>query len=247
MKCLKCLDCIYYASRKLNGADAPCKELGILPSNSPCSHYMFDFKNVDLNLQRQEVLSLVHGAKNNNELDALIGMAEQEKRTRKYGLSIGDVFYIKLFRTNYISSYFRVVVLCADKNYVQVQGKHKRKIWFGEVLRDSLIEAKDYEKIKENLEKKGLVMDPNFDSYFKKSNDEIQMAEKRSKTRRPKNKEEDDRTDLEKMAERILARDDVFIHTSRKSKEYPDLPDIDEFDEETDDLLDVDSLDEVDD
>lgn len=238
MKCFKCLDCIYYSSRKRNGADAPCKELGMLPSNPPCSHYMFDFKNVDLTVQRQEVLSLVHSAKNSNELDALIGMAEQEKRTRKYGLSIGDIFYIKLFRTNYVSSYFKVVVLCADKNYVQIQGSYKDKIWFGEVFRESLIEVKDYEKIKQNLEKKGLNVDPNFESYFKRDNLELQLSETKRKLETKKNKKEIN--PLEEMAERILSRDDYFVHKPKKDQ-YSDLPDIDEFDEETDDLyVDID-------
>lgn len=242
MKCLKCLDCIYYSSRKLNGTDAPCKDLGVLPSNSPCSRYMFDFKNVDLNLQTQKVLSLVHNAQNINDLDALIGMAEQEKRTRKYGLSIGDIFYIKMFRPNYVSSYFRVVVLCADKNFVQVQGAHKSKLWFGEFKRESLITAKDYEKIKANLEKKGLIEDPNFESYFKAPENVIKMVSKRKKSY-TKAKEENER-DLESEADELLGDD--FIKDSKKESEYDDLPDIDD-DEETDDLDTDDYYDDIDD
>lgn len=192
----------------------------MLGTNDTCPMFMIDFHKLDM--KKQDTLKLfkyLHES-DTSQLKMFSFIAQQELVTRVNGFSIGQVYYVKMFRPKYKSSYFKVIVLSATKNHVNVQSSFKNKTWYGQFLKSSLITEEEYKKLK--LPE----LDPKFHTYSKFV--KIKGAHITTSHKRGRKKKSETENILDKMADDLLKNDPMkdnwFEVSSGSSNDYDESP-----------------------
>ena len=237
----RCSNCVYFQKHNIKGGTKTCESAGKLGSDEACPLFMIDYRNIHItsSARHRNLFKQVHKAKG-IDLKTLSFIAQQELVTRRNGFSLGQIGYVKVFRPNYQSSYFKVVVLAANDTYVSVESSFKGHTWYGEFLHASVLTEQQWLALKDTLPKK----DPDFDKYFKYvkvSNSNLNVLKR--KGRKKKDQQPTQQEILDKIADDLLSTADTSNISGVGSKDEIDK-DIDVRIEEMTKTLSTDDFDD---
>lgn len=211
----RCSNCVYFCKRTVKGGTKTCESIGKLSSDTACPLFMIDYRNIHItsSARHRNLFKQIHKAKG-LDLKTISFIAQQELVTRKHGFSLGQIGWVKVFRPNYQSSYFKVIVLAANEKYVSVESSFRGKPWYGEFLHASFLTQDQWLALKDTLPEK----DPDFASYFryvKVVNSSLSVLQR--KGRKKKEEQLSQQQILDKMADDLLAQADTSnlqpVHT----------------------------------
>lgn len=141
-----------------------CSTLGVVEKAKPCKRFSPDSKQVQFSTDTDLVqFATFLASVPNSKLGIIASLLTREHRTRSQGFVFGEVVYLKVFEGDYISNYRRCRVVQADSKYIHIEGKSG---FTASVLKQSVLNHKQWKKKRLALEESKLIKDPKYKSYF---------------------------------------------------------------------------------
>jgi hypothetical protein len=157
IKGLTCGKCDHF-ERSAKFADV-CEKMGIKSFASPCKYFAPSPLAVNFRQSGSGVhlARLIRHAKP-TDLDVLAAFLVGEKLTRKHGFYFGQQVVVKIVQAGtHLNHYASASVVRADSKYAYVQGINGFR---GQMLHDSVIDAQEFEPVRQALVKAGKVCCP---------------------------------------------------------------------------------------
>lgn len=161
---LKCSDCLYFQSNKKPGHPCCCKDQGVKAFATAKVCFFPDVTKVVSNIDAFAIFSQFFLAFTPKQRKIAMALINQANKSKAKHFPFGTKVYIANNGGEYLSDYMAGYVLGYQGEYALVAGSPNRKsigrAYIAHLLADSCIGLAEFEKIKAEKKKQGLINNP---------------------------------------------------------------------------------------